>query len=111
LSAGFGSSQLIKLVERVSSAVLAPGAFSWTLSATPFTWTLGGNAFTWALPGAQVTITFEAPARLAFGPLTAVVWDKPVGYYRLANSSVSWQARANGPAMDGFAADFVEQWA
>lgn len=111
LGAGLGASQLVKCTELATSAVSATGAFSWTLSAVAFSWTLGGSPFTWSRPGAQVTFNFEPPLRQAFVAFSAALWDKPVAYYKLTNSTTSWQARANGPAIDGFALDLLEQWA
>ena len=55
-------------------------------------------------------ITFEPPLRVAVTAGTAVTWDKPLGYYRMRNDALSWSARANGPAIDGFSIDLLEDW-
>lgn len=57
-----------------------------------------------------VSCNFEPPLRYAFSAGAAVTWDKPVAYCKLTNSRLSWAARANGPAIDGFAADLLEDW-
>lgn len=111
ISTGLGTSQLVKVVEPYSSSVATPTVGSWTLGGTPGTWTLGGTPGTWTRPGAQVTVVFEPPARIAFGKWTPWVWDKPFCYYKLTSGSITWQALSGGPAIDGFSADFMEQWA
>ncbi len=108
---GVGTSQLVKLLEPVSSAVLTPTSAGWVNNvAGAATWVNNASApATWWL-GGSVTITFDAPAREAFAAGTAVVWDKPVAYYGMNNSATTWQAGSNGPTLAGYAFDGVEQW-
>lgn len=57
-----------------------------------------------------VTVAIGPALRLGFALSTPVAWDKPVAYMRMSNSSLRWEARPNGPAIDGFAIDLVESW-
>ena len=57
-----------------------------------------------------VTVTFEPPLRAEVSSGTAVAWDKALGHYKMRNDSLSWSARANGPAIDGFSVDLLEDW-
>lgn len=108
---GVGTSQLVKLLEPVASAVLTPTSAGWVNNAAAAaTWVNNAAAAaTWWL-GGTVTITFDAVAREDFAVGTAVVWDKPVGYYGMGNTTTSWQAGSNGPTLAGYAFDGVEQW-
>lgn len=105
---GVGTSQLVKVVADVASAVVTPSTFTWDNSGA-FTWTNGGT-FTWETAGAQVTVTFEPPLRQAVPPYSAVVYDKPVAYMKATNTARRWTARGNGPAIDGFDLDLLEEW-
>lgn len=108
IGTGVGTSQLVKTVETVNSSVSNADPLLWDNTGT-FTWT-NGATFIWTRAGAQMTITFEPPSRYSFSPTTVVTWNKPLSYYKLTNSSITWAARANGPAIDGFAFDLLEQW-
>ncbi len=108
LGTGLNTSQLVKLIADVTSPVSGVGTFTWT-NGGAFSWTNGG-AFTWSDPGAQVTLTFEPPIRQAVPAFSAVVWDRPVAYMKVTNSRRRWTARANGPAIDGFELDLLEEW-
>jgi hypothetical protein len=57
-----------------------------------------------------IEVTFEPPVRQAITAGAAVAWDKPVGHYKMRNEALSWSARANGPAIDGFSVDLIEDW-
>jgi hypothetical protein len=57
-----------------------------------------------------VNVQFEPPLRYAFAAEAPVTWDRPVAYCKLTNSAQTWAARANGPAIDGFALDLLEDW-
>lgn len=110
IGTGLGTSQLVKATQRVVSAVSTPGTYAWTNAGPAFSWTNGGPAFTWAWPGAQITLNFKPAIRRVLAWGLPLVWDKPVGYYKMVNNTVSWAASANGPAIDGFALDLIEQW-
>jgi hypothetical protein len=89
IGTGLGTSQLVKVMADATSVPSGSSAFSWT-NAGAFSWTNGG-AFTWNVTGI-ITVTFEPPARQAFGYGTAVTWDHPVAYYKAqaANNQMSY---------------------
>jgi hypothetical protein len=58
----------------------------------------------------DITVTIEPPLRQAYNATAAVTWDKPLAYYKLTNDAATWSALANGPAIEGFALDLLEQW-
>jgi hypothetical protein len=57
-----------------------------------------------------IAITFEPPVRQLIAAGTSVVWYRPKGHYKMRNEALSWSARANGPAIDGFSVDLIEDW-
>jgi hypothetical protein len=109
----FGSglgSHLVKVSADVDSSVTVSASASWTTT-TPSAanWTTSGAAAaTWNTAGSAV-VEFEPPTRTEIAAQTAVTWDKPVGHYKLATERNTWNAAANGPAVEGFALDLVEQ--
>lgn len=58
----------------------------------------------------QVTLTVEPPLRLAWPNGTAIVWDKPLIYYKAVSQAVSWDYRPGWNTLRGFQGEFVEQW-
>lgn len=82
IGSGMGTSQLVKLVADATESA-----------------------------GGTTIITFEPALRLAFSSGDLVTLERPLGYYKLRNPSSTWQAVPNGPAIDGFALDLLEQWA
>lgn len=78
---GFGSSQLVKVVETVE------------------------------LAGGAGAVVIEAPLRRAYAAGTVVTWDRPLAYYRRppAARGAGWQYDM-GQVQRGFALDAVEAW-
>jgi hypothetical protein len=55
------------------------------------------------------TVTVEPALRIAFSGGAAVAWDKPSAYFKLQNSSATWQyTRAESHRQGGLSADFLE---
>lgn len=105
IGAGLGTSQLVKVMADATSVPSGSSVFAWD-NAGVFSWTNGG-AFTWNVTGV-ITVTFEPPARQAFGLGTSIVWDHPVGYYK---SQASNQQASYTPGFLGagaFALDLLE---
>lgn len=58
-----------------------------------------------------ISITFEPPLRVAFASGTAVVWDKPLAYYRLVAEPNPWRYLRGGRGhRAGFALDMLESF-
>jgi hypothetical protein len=108
IGTGLGASQLVKVVDPVASAVSVDATFVWDNTGA-FVWSNSGT-FVWGRPGAQITVNFEPPARPAFARFTGLVWDKPVAYYKQAASTTTWRSGPNGPSINGFTLDLLEQW-
>ncbi len=54
-----------------------------------------------------ITVTFEPPARIQFGAVTAVTWDRPVAYFKVQQDETSW--RGTSPEIfSGFGVDLLE---
>lgn len=111
IGTGLGSSQLVKVLDDVSSTVLVPTTATWfTSTPAAATWTTASAAAaTWSL-GGTVTVTFQSPARYAWPAGTVLAWDKPVAYMRVTTNRIAWTAKANGPAIEGYDIDLIEQW-
>lgn len=81
LGTGLGSSQLVK----VMAAATADG-------------------------GGVISVGIEPPLRTGFAGGTAVVWDKPLGYYKQVGSP-QWSYRPGRRyKQSGFALDLLESW-
>ena len=57
-----------------------------------------------------ITVPVMDVARIAFASSTAVAWDKPVAYMRQTNSASTWSAQPNGPHIEGFDLELLEDW-
>lgn len=111
LGQGLGTSQTVKAVAPASSPVLVPTSAAWVNNAgaaatwlnnasQPATWWLGGT----------LTLQFEAPAREDMAPGTVVVWDRPLTYFTATNNQTTWRTGRNGPVLEGYAFEGIEQW-
>jgi hypothetical protein len=57
-----------------------------------------------------VSLAFEPPLRQGYASATAVVWDKPLAYYRQQTESTSWTYINNGAMVSGLSLDLLEVW-
>lgn len=108
---GVGTSQLVKVVESATATVTASATSSWsTTTPSAATWSTTAPATaTWSTAG-TATITFEPPLRIDFDSGTAVVWDKPVAYFKLKSEGYTLQAVPNGPSKEGMQLELLEDW-
>lgn len=81
LGTGVGTSQLVSVVD-------------------PATADANGN----------ITATVRSAARIAFASATAVAWSKPLAYFRAVNAATNWASQPNGPHIEGFDLDLLEDW-
>lgn len=57
-----------------------------------------------------ITASVRSAARIAFASGTAVAWNKPLAYMRNTNAATLWTAQPNGPHIEGFDLDLLEDW-
>lgn len=57
-----------------------------------------------------ITCNVRSAARIAFASATAVAWDKPLAYFRAVNAATNWASQPNGPHVEGFDLDLLEDW-
>lgn len=58
----------------------------------------------------HAAVTFEPPARIAFSNGTAITWDRPLAYFRLAGETSSWAYGPAGKVVSGMSLDLLEAW-
>lgn len=105
IGTGLGTSQLVKVMADATSVPSGSSAFAWD-NAGVFSWTNGG-AFTWNVTGV-ITVTFEPPARQAFGVGTAVTWDHPVAYYKAQSANTQSTYTPGFVGSGGYALELLE---
>lgn len=60
--------------------------------------------------GSHAGVTFEPPTRIAFTSTTAITWNRPLAYFRLAGETSNWAYGPAGKVVTGMSLDLVEAW-
>lgn len=108
---GVGTSQLVAVMADAQTvpSVSASGSVWKNGSGVTSVWKNGsGVASNWNTSG-KITVTFEPPTRIAFPAGTAVVWNKPVAYFKQTTDSSSWSYYSTR-VQQGYSFDGIEDW-